>query len=310
LEEQFKKMDVKVVASNAFGISGRYQGKKNPESGKFEIQISATINDRLGDEFERLTKQIFTNEEEGLSILGTTAELPAQPSPSQIAAGTTTEEARANTVIESIVAPQVFIDGAVVKPNKDSLFSVEVLLMGLPQPAPLPAEQENSVAFVSLSPEQIYGLRITNNASFDVGVAITIDGINMFEFSQNPSYKKLGKVVLPAGRSTIIQGWHKIGNESHAFQITKVADSPADKLGRLESIGTITATFCAAVEKGTPFPEGEPNLGSKGEIATGLGPVVQQEYRDVVRQFGAVRSVISIRYDKPDLTDAPPAEAP
>jgi hypothetical protein len=311
LKSQLDGAKLKVVDAGSWGVSGTYRGAKNEESGKFEIAIRAVLTDQTGEERFKLQKQIFTDEAEGLAILGTTVETPLKVTKEQVDDAKSLEEVRADAVIASVVKPNVALTGPSstgIRPNPESPFGLEILLRVGDRFEPLPPRVANGVAFVDIAPDQIYAVRIINDAEFDAGVALSIDGINMFAFSQVPHYKELGKVVVPAKSAGIIKGWHDAGDNSFAFQISKIADSAAAKFGNLEGIGTINATFCAAFEGPPPADEPPGGKGPLDGLATKLGPPVQQLLKEVPRKFGVVRSSISVRYTKPDLSDAPPAE--
>jgi len=176
---------------------------------------------------------------------------------------------------------------------------------------PLPVRQDpNGFVFVDIPENALYAVRLINNSPADAGVALSIDGINMFEFSKNEKWKDLGKVVIskagPDGPGKgLILGWHDDGSASMHFHVTKIGKSAAALLGRTEKVGIITATFCGAFEDEQAVPQLQRLLagGDRGEVATGFGPLVTQQYKQERRVFGVPQATVSLRYTIPD---APP----
>jgi hypothetical protein len=204
-------------------------------------------------------------------------------------------------VVAAIDKPQVVVNGPIVKTTADSPFAIEILVAG----QPMRAVDEGGLAFVNVAKDQIYAIRLINKSPEEVGVILTIDGINSLAFSQNPAFKAVGKwVIAPNGTGTIT-GWHIQGAEAKSFKVMDYGQSAAAQFASTKDIGTITAVFCACFT-GDPPPGTPP--GAKGDLATGLGPSVEQRLTAVPRKFGAPKASISVRYTKPDVTDLPPPE--
>lgn len=189
--------------------------------------------------------------------------------------------------------------------SKESKYGVELWTKasgGAYQPQPV--ANENGLIFVNLNLEDVYAVRLINATKFPAAVTLTIDGLNMFTFSENPDYKALGKVLIPSNpEGFLIKGWHINDQFSAEFHVTELANSEAvkfkDAQGKLrldEEIGTITATFHVAVPPGTEPPaDGElfRNLGTK------RGPLVESKFQAIPVKIGAAREVVSIRYSRP-----------
>jgi hypothetical protein len=288
------------TAAGSWSVAGEYFAEMNPSSGKLEVFIESTLKNQRGREQARLLTPIITDEQETLTLFGVSADLPTQVTPAQAAENKTVEAVRAETVVAAIDKPQIFVNEGIIKAGSESPYGIEVLIGG----QPVPADIREGTAFVDIQREQIYAVRLINNSNEDVGVTLTIDGVNTLEFSQNPAYRQLGKWVVAAHGTGVVTGWHIVGNQSHSFQVLDYANSAAAKVSSTKDIGTITAVFCAAFT-GDPPPD-EPATG-KGGVATGFGPPTEQKLADVVRKFGVVRGAVSVRYDKPQ-TELPPAE--
>jgi len=298
---------VEVVDSGACGISGKYRGSKTDE-GRFAVVISTTICDELGAELQQLSTLVVTSEEEGLTFMGATAELPLE---AVAAAGQSPDqaltEARADAVVEAVIDPAAAVSGGVVRSAPDSPYAIEILIKTPEGFQPLVAGDDRGVAQVDVGRDQVYAIKLINDSDEPAGVALTIDGINVLAFSENPSFREVGKWVIPPKSAGLIEGWHHVGPTFHSFLVTSYGESAAAKLGSVDNIGTITAVFTAAFQGNQP-PADEPQSGAldRDQSATGLGPPVEREIKTMPVTFGVVRSAVSVRYTKPDLSDLPP----
>jgi hypothetical protein len=104
-------------------------------------------------------------------------------------------------------------------------------------------------------------------------------------------------VIVPPHSSAVIPGWHRNNNDTDAFQVTEYAKSAAALIHNEQNLGVVTATFAAAWEN-TPPPDEMPQSKGVGGDATGFGPRIAQEYKEVKRTIGSVRASVSARYTK------------
>jgi hypothetical protein len=197
--------------------------------------------------------------------------------------------------------PKANIDGTTVLAGDKAPFGVEILVDG----QPLMPRDEDGFGLVSLTRDQTYAVRLVNRAPYEVAVRLSIDGINMFQFSEirqkdgpyagAPAYDM---VLVPPTGTLVIPGWHRTNKTSAKFKITEYAETAAAKMNKSTDIGTIVATFCAAWEK-TP-PPGEPDgARGPGDDGTGFGEDTRMNYAAVRRTVGAVRGSVAVRYRVP-----------
>jgi hypothetical protein len=203
-------------------------------------------------------------------------------------------------------------------PSKSSFFGVEMLRVlpgGVMEPIALEEEEDGNL-FATLDVGDIYAVRLINKSNRLAGAKLTIDGLNLLAFSENPEYARLGRVIVPPGETgTIVRGWHKSDRESYSFKVVDVGDSAVAELKDKNSqflevddaIGMINVTFCFAADANNPhdrLPDDEPVTLS---TATARGPIVKQDFRPMKAVFGMDRATITIRYDRrpPDF-GAPP----
>jgi hypothetical protein len=191
--------------------------------------------------------------------------------------------------------PTARIEGTRVFAGPESPYAVEVVVANRPRQPVL----EEGLAFVPLKRDETYAVRLVNQSEHDCAVTLTIDGLNLFTFSDQRAYSH---VIVPARSSGLLRGWHRSNERSDAFQVTRYSRSAAaGRLKNTAATGTITATFAAAWPKnGAPPPDENAMTRGQEPDATGRGPAVRQRYEEVERHVGLIRASISIRYSKAD----------
>ncbi len=201
---------------------------------------------------------------------------------------------------------------------KNALYAMEIWRLkrdkvGQTNPAdsdyePLPIEVDTSQFLrVELEQKDLYAVRLINNTKNLAAATLTIDGLNMFTFSDVSDYRGLGKVLVPPGpQGVLIKGWHRTDERSDSFEVCDVGESaavgvkngPAGQVVVDDKVGVITALFAVAldVDSNSAAPADEPRIISVG---TKLGPALNQAYRPMRVKIGENREVISIRYNHP-----------
>jgi hypothetical protein len=201
-------------------------------------------------------------------------------------------------ILHKIKHPSIYHADNVFYAAKSSPYGIEIVLKKGSEYQSVPADLTllaDGFGKVDLKSDDIFAVRIYNNTSRKVGMALTIDGINIFAFSKVPYWRELGKVVVPPGEH-IIKGWNETEDYSHEFQITNYADSAAAEFGATEGVGTVTATFYEGI------------TARGGEFGVGLGDRTEMSYGNVPFGFGKVVSTVSLKYLRPaHPDDLPPA---
>ena len=165
-------------------------------------------------------------------------------------------------------------------------------------PPPHARPNDDGLAFVKIGRGEIYAVKLINDSPFDAAVVLTIDGLNVFAFSEN---KNFFCWIVPKGGTMTIPGWHRTNAKADSFLVTEYAKSAvAEALPSSASVGTITASFSAAWPKGANPPEDEASSkkGSRAGDATGRGPETPTSFVEIVREIGRLREAISVRYTK------------
>lgn len=220
------------------------------------------------------------------SLFGLTVELPPDVSPRE----------RRQKIRESIEEPAARITSSRISAGPSSPYSLEVLVKTGPDWVPRAPVDDEGLAFVELNPEDTYAVRFYNDSPYDAAVTLTIDGLNLFTFSENPAYKQLGVVIIGAKSSGTITGWHRTNDKADSFLVTEYAKSAAAELDQAGEIGTITCSVSAAwTADATPPPDET----TRSQAATGRGPEIAAQFRETQRVIGKTRSAISCRYSRP-----------
>jgi hypothetical protein len=202
-------------------------------------------------------------------------------------------QAISEQIAEARTTPQVQLQGTKIK-GTTGKFEIEVLVKRDGGYVALPVDPQAGEPFVKLSPNDIYGIRLTNNADFEAAVNLRIDGVNCFAFSVSQSQYW----ILAPGTSTDILGWHRSNTVTTEFKV--VANFPDTAAAKLklqpsESIGLITASFSACWKTDAQRPQDEPNVDGRG---TGFGEDIDIGTEGVMRTIGQVRDVLCVRYEK------------
>lgn len=156
-------------------------------------------------------------------------------------------------------------------------------------------------AFVDLHEKEEYVIRIHNNANFESAVSVLIDGVNVFVNATQSGLGPSNHFIVPAGKSADIPGWVITKKKSKAFEVSGYEGSVAAQQGRPEhnpDIGSVTAVFRASWSDKSDRPGDEPRGAAKGGKATRQGRDINQEYAVLKREFGTVRSTITVRYSR------------
>jgi hypothetical protein len=207
------------------------------------------------------------------------------------------EKQRQEKMIEQVKNPPTSTDQGKTKPTATSPFSVEILVVKGNQLEKRPATlDQQKRANVDLHQGEEYVVRLHNAADFEAAVTLTIDGVDMFvDATDAPSNSR---IIVAPGKYADVPGWYINKTDTKAFQIGGYEQSVAKRVGNSTGIGTITAAFRASWDPKGPPPVDEPSGQPKGGKATTQGRDLAKNYEIVTRDFGDVRAVVSVRYDR------------
>ena len=304
LVDALKNEGIRSDRTAKYAIRGEYRrivGKdKRPK-----ILIEGEYEDNEdGKRFGQFEKQISSTGEatvENIAVMfGVSASIPVdQPT-----------KKREETISVSISTPTVHLrkNNTRISADRKSEYAVEILAFKgkIPENADTsklkyekrPIQNDQGFAFVKLNRGEAYAVRIINNSKFDAAASLTIDGLSMFAFSK----KQFPHVIVRKGQQAEVYGWYTNNKNADYFKITAAAEGAAAELNLPQSsVGVINVTFRAAWQKGTLPPKDESlHLnGTRGPgDATGRGGKIVQNFKPWQGNWGVIRDVISIRYDR------------
>ncbi len=291
LGDALTKRAVTVKRRAELEVNGDYRDVEDEKTRQMAVQIKAHVVDRSGNEVAAFEPRGILNVATIAALIGVTVTMPADA----------TDQERDDKLAAAIDNPKVHLASTRIAAAADSPYAIEVLVKSGAGYRPRAATRDNDgFAFMKIRHDEIYEVRLINDAPHDAAVTLTIDGLSVFAFSENSSYTHW---IVPSKKALTVRGWHRTNTLSDSFQITDYARSAvAEKLPSSASVGTITAALFAAWPKGSTPPEDEAS-GRKGEPAgdaTGRGPAVATNFTEVVRDVGRLRASISVRYTKDD----------
>lgn len=284
-------LGIGVKARADFGIAGKYRPVKDDKQGVV-VEIELKLVDQEENPVDDPVVRRVLKDEDVIALLGPSGTRLPPSKPGD----------RGGTLLDDVRNPSVFIDGAVVRAREDSEYGIEIVV----GEAARSAEAKDGYAFVDIRQDETYAVRITNDADHETAVTLAIDGLSMFVFSEvrDPATKLLSYqcLILAPKSSALIKGWHVTNEASDSFKVTEYAKSAAAELKVSDpgKVGTITASFARAYEKGQRPADDRPQTFKYGDRGTGRGPRVEMKYEEVEREIGKVRESVSVRYTRPD----------
>lgn len=294
--EELKKVGLDVKQRANFTVEGRYRDVVDAESKLLAAQLKVRVLDRQDEVVIELQYGIF-GDATVPTLFGLTAELPPNAGP----------KARSEALTQAIDKPSTAISNTRIAAGPGSPFAMEVLVKPNSSATPQPrgAEEKDGLAFVPISRGESYQVRLINDSDHEAAIALSVDGLSMFSFSDLRDPKsgqpKYHVVLVPAKGKATIPGWHRSNEHSEEFEVTEYAKSAAAELKSTANIGTITACFSASWPVDGQPPSDEPTKPgeySRSGDATGRGARVGARYDEVQRKLGVVRATISVRYTK------------
>lgn len=206
----------------------------------------------------------------------------------------------ATPIADGFLKPKQAVTGdGIITAKSGSPFAIQLLAggnvgsRGLSGSSPVSAGQEDGIAFVELKRNQEFSVRLINNADFEVGVALTLDGVDSFHFTKSKSMW-----LVPPRSSVTVNGWQLDGKRAKRFTIFPLEESVAHQLGFTDGIGVIQASFSRTWPENQSPPPGEEGA-VRSSNAVGAGRNIASNVRGVKRNIGRLRASIPVRYERP-----------
>jgi len=185
-------------------------------------------------------------------------------------------------------------------------FQLEVIVNG----RPLTEYYARGRTYVEALQGAEYELRLRNDSSDRVAVALSVDGLNTID-ARHTSAWNASKWVIEPYQTITISGWQMSSERARRFYFTNERDSYGAKLGQTANLGVISAVFFRERSRPVPItpPEypvtrdkmGAPQSMRRGDderAATGIGRNVRNDVRWVDMDLDS-RSVgeVTLRYE-------------
>ena len=126
-------------------------------------------------------------------------------------------------------------------------FELDVLVNG----RPLQEYYARGRTYVDALQGAEYDLRLRNNSSDRVAVALSVDGLNTID-ARHTSAWDASKWVIEPYRTITISGWQMSSERARRFYFTNERDSYGAKLGQTANLGVISAVFFREQRRVTP----------------------------------------------------------
>src|SRR5262249_17969134 len=136
----------------------------------------------------------------------------------------------------SLFNPTTHVSRTRVSAGADGKLAVEVLVDGKARAV----KDEDGMAFLAetIKRGETYAVRIINGTDQEMAAELTLDGLNMFQFSEvrhtdGPSkgQPRYSTIILGPGKQAVIRGWHRTNERSSEFKVTGYAETAAASVG-------------------------------------------------------------------------------
>ena len=314
LREVLQEANITLKKVSGYSISGSYEQDQN-STGRHVTVITANIKNTSGNEVHVLRRRLVTDDKVAIRLFGVTVDNTAASDAEETEIAKKEGKVPNQTPLGSTKKSDAQLRDTIANPKQSTLdvsssanagpesvmrfaagspYGVELLVSQEDgSMAPCPIQVEDGTSFADIGVKQVYAIKIYNGSGKEVGVDISIDGVNIFAFSDNPTWKSLGKVLVRPGQG-IIRGWSGKGTSVNKFTIVEYGESAAAELGLFQGVGSITVVFHPAHES---------------KNATGRGEQLNHAFEPAHARFDEnVLGSISVKYvrEKPP-TDLPPA---
>ena len=292
LSEECKKLGLRISDEANYKLTGEFLPDKKAEAGHLGLKLICVLREKDGEEHKRYTTTLgYKSNEDLIKLFALSVDLTEKYND-------TPEEVN-KYLKEKKAKPEVYTKGEEIKVRKGSPYAVKILAAEAHSKDEAfvhrPAKVEDGHTRVSLHKGEEYRIRLCNTSEYEIAVAITIDGLDAFEFFEPAKGKPAYYLVAP-GKERVVKGWKVNTEKDEAFLVGSLEHSAAAKLYKpSDAIGTITVCIHPAWEKDHPPPAYKDLPRS---IGTERGRHLFNPTKVSEREIGPLIEAISIRYKK------------
>ena len=298
-----RKLPGSVRPDAKFEVKGDYAFAKSRDPQQQDltkvIKIKARIVDKeFSDDILQIPLEITFDATKTIAeVLQVTVSLPADG----------TKQERNAKLDKARRAPEVEIGGtlqSLVSSSDGSPYAVELLVKPANSSDIREAESRAATvidgqAFVEIARDELYEIRLYNRSKLPVAASITVDGLDIFHFSQDRMANgrpRFSHLIISPGTTDTVVGWHHSleGTKNFiSFLVTAYGEGAASKeAGSARGkVGVIHVQFSNC----KPLGEGERSAAGN---ETGFGPPREVKQKPVRFEIKPPHDFVSIRYSR------------
>jgi hypothetical protein len=293
LTEECKKLGLRISPDANYKLTGKFfPDKKMAEDGHLGLKLVCDLCEKDGEPHKQYTTILgYKSNEDLVKLFAMSVDLTEKYNDTPQEVNKYLKEKKAK--------PEVYAKAEEVKVRKDSPYAVKILAADAHSKDEAfkhrPFTVQGGHTRVSLHKGEEYRIRLCNTSEYEIAVAITIDGLDAFEFFE-PSKGKPAYYLVAPGKERVVKGWKVNTEKDEAFLVGSLEHSAAAKLYKLsDAVGTITVCIHPAWEKDHPPPAYKDLPRS---IGTERGRHLFNPSKVSEREIGPLIEAISIRYKK------------
>jgi hypothetical protein len=164
------------------------------------------------------------------------------------------------------------------------------------------AMQIQPFAIAPIAKNQEYEIAVYNDSAEEIAVAITVDGIDVFSFSQDVNLETKKSLythfVIAPKSNFVLPGWHQTVDSNRddnflAFLVTEYGKGARSSLFPQQAADGTVGAVTVAISKTVP-----PGGAKSARAETAFGRPVKKDQKPVVRIIEPPHAFISVRYDR------------
>lgn len=292
LERALEQLGMKVDPAANHAVKGEYWRALDEKRDCVVIQFQARVVDtRTNKELIELQGRTMYGAVDVAHALGVNVVFPVGSTPAE----------KERILRERDDKPAASVRGASVGASDASSFRYELLVKDGKDFVPRKPVMVDGRPNYDLQKKDVYRIKIVNESNYDVAVDVSIDGVDLFAFSDAVRNAKgpipKAKVIVLKNGECIIPGWPINPRQSDEFLVAEYIHGSArsKEIGDAH-IGMIVLQFSPCWEKGKQPPEFKKL--TRDKVFTERGARIDTPFNFFEREIGEVMAVVVARYSR------------
>lgn len=296
------KSSLRLTSNSQYTIVGVFTNSRTNEAPDFVDQLELKL--KKGEE-EVTSQSLLVKEKLKLDLTRQRDLAEANGISTNIDAEDTKEGRR--QLVAAFNNPATEFAGNKIRSSPNSPYAVEIRCRpdreGSKYVSRKPVPGEDQLPLVSITIGELYEVVVHNESNAEVAVALSIDGIDQFAFSDDRDASngqpKYTHWLVAAGQPFAIQGWHVTADPERkdnllSFKVLEYGKGKASQLPTITQgkVGVIHLAFSKTTT-------GQSAKGAKGASETGFGPPIQLKQEPQKRNIDPPHDFLTIRYSRP-----------